>query len=312
MSLGICILIFFSQRQMELTKSTQVIHDAENKSTDPQNSVELRPDIINSKITHCFHQIEVEQTDHNEKEIETYDEEGNCNETIEYVKDEKDLISINIINKNVEATEEYKEEDTSNETIEHCEDNKNLSFINIDNIDNIENVEDYEGKSTYNQSIGYSKDKKEIINSNCSVNGCNIQEKIPLGRCIINLSFFLNELHNVFDNHARGIDCQFECWKFINYRRRGLLTQFFFKCEMCHYEASIWSEPIGKTLDLNAAVVSKSVAAGVGYSQLRQLFASMDIVCMSDKTYQKHQETLVTIQKNVEQNTKYEFISNEN
>jgi len=312
MSLKIYILIFFfRQRQMELKKNTQVIHDAENKSTDPQNSVE--PDIINSKIMHCFHQIEEEQTDHNEKEMETYDEEGIHNETIEYVKDKKDLISINIANKNVEATEEYKEEDTSNEIIEYCEDNKNLSFINIDNIDNIENIEnieDCEGKSTYNQSIEYSKE--EIINSNCSVNGCNISEKIPLGRCIINFSFFLNELHNVFDNHARGIDCQFEYWKFINYRRRGLLTQFFFKCEMCHYQASIWSEPIGKTLDLNAAVVSKSVAAGIGYSQLRQLFASMDIVCMSDKTYRKHRENLVTIQKDVVKNTKNEFISNEN
>jgi len=294
---------------MELTKSTQVIHDAETKSTDPQNSVELRPDIINSKIMHCFHQIEEEQTDHNEKEIETQAEEGIHNETIEYVKDEKSLSSINIANKSIETTEEYKEEGTSNETIEYCEDNKNLSFINIDNI---ENVEDYEGKSTYNQSIGYSKDKKEIINSNCSVNGCNIQEKIPLGRCIINLSFFLKELHNVFDNHARGIDCQFEYWKFINYRRRGLLTQFFFKCEMCHYEASIWSEPIEKTLDLNAVVVSKSVAAGIGYSQLKQLFASMNIVCMSDKTYRKHRENLVTIQKDVVKNTKNEFISNEN
>lgn len=57
-----------------------------------------------------------------------------------------------------------------------------------------------------------------------------IQESMPEGRCIVDFSFLWKEIHRTFDNHSRGIECQFKDWKLINSRRNGLMTQLFFKC----------------------------------------------------------------------------------
>ncbi|RLU26286.1 hypothetical protein DMN91_000080 [Ooceraea biroi] len=81
-----------------------------------------------------------------------------------------------------------------------------------------------------------------------------IQENLPEGRRIVNISFMWNEIHKTFDNHVRGIECQFKDWKLIDSYRRGLKTQLFFKCQMCHYEDTIWSEPTeSHVLDINTA-----------------------------------------------------------
>ncbi|EZA49476.1 hypothetical protein X777_12270 [Ooceraea biroi] len=81
-----------------------------------------------------------------------------------------------------------------------------------------------------------------------------IQENLPEGRRIVNISFMWNEIHKTFDNHVRGIECQFKDWKLIDSYRRGLKTQLFFNCQMCHYEDTIWSEPTeSHVLDINTA-----------------------------------------------------------
>ncbi|KAL6419316.1 hypothetical protein ACFW04_011459 [Cataglyphis niger] len=109
-----------------------------------------------------------------------------------------------------------------------------------------------------------------------------------------------------FNNHARGIECQFKDWKLINSRRRGLMTQLFFKCQMCNYEANIWSEPTEpKTLDINSAVVAGTVTTGIGFAQLEELCAAMNVPCMSEPTYIKYRENLVDdFQKTAMENMK--------
>jgi len=66
----------------------------------------------------------------------------------------------------------------------------------------------------------------------------DIQDNIPEGRRI-DLTFIFKELHRTFDNHARGIDCQFKDWRIETTHFYGLLTQLIFKCKMCHYRATI-------------------------------------------------------------------------
>ncbi|XP_067203566.1 uncharacterized protein [Linepithema humile] len=117
---------------------------------------------------------------------------------------------------------------------------------------------------------------------------------MPESRCIVDLSFMWNEIHRVFDDHARGIECQFKDWKLVNSRRRGLLTQLFFKCQMCNYEANIWSEPSEPNkLDLNKAAVATTITIGNGYAQLEEFCAGINIPCMSEKTYIKYRENVV-------------------
>lgn len=101
------------------------------------------------------------------------------------------------------------------------------------------------------------------------------------GRRIVNLSFVWKEIHRTFDNHARGIECQFRDWKLINSCRHGLLTQLFFKCQMCNYENNIWSELTdSKILDINTAAVVGIVTIGISYAQLEEQCAAMIIPFM--------------------------------
>jgi len=80
------------------------------------------------------------------------------------------------------------------------------------------------------QNVELCDNNKNLNIENGPLNTNRIQESIPEGRHIIDISFLWNEIHRIFDNHARGIECQFKDWKLVNSRRRGLKTHLFFKC----------------------------------------------------------------------------------
>src|SRR5580765_7772343 len=154
-------------------------------------------------------------------------------------------------------------------------------------------------ESTVNTGMCYKnvekcEDNNNFVIDNGPLDTNRIQESMPEGRRIVDISFMWNEIHRTFDNHARGIECQFKDWKLVNSFRRGLKTQLFFKCQMCNYEANIWSEPTeSETLDINKAAVTGTVTVGIGYAQLEELCAAMNIYCMSEPTYIKYRENLV-------------------
>ncbi|KMQ85339.1 hypothetical protein RF55_16179, partial [Lasius niger] len=53
-------------------------------------------------------------------------------------------------------------------------------------------------------------------------------------------------------------------------------------------------EPIeSETLDINKAAATGTVTVGIGYAQLEELCAAMNISCISEKTYIKHREDLI-------------------
>jgi len=89
------------------------------------------------------------------------------------------------------------------------------------------------------KNVEKCEDDTLVIDNSGLLDVNRIQENMPEGRRIVDISFMWNEIHRTFDNHARGIECQFKDWKLINSRRCGLLTQLFFKCQMCNYEANI-------------------------------------------------------------------------
>ncbi|KMQ82989.1 hypothetical protein RF55_21247 [Lasius niger] len=94
------------------------------------------------------------------------------------------------------------------------------------------------------KNVELCKDNNNFVVENGLLDTNRSQESMPEGRRIVDISFMWNEIHRTFDNHAQGIECQFKDWKLINSHCRGLKTQLFFKCQMCNYEANIWSEPI--------------------------------------------------------------------
>lgn len=178
-------------------------------------------------------------------------------------------------------------------------------------LDNEEKVELYEEHievheeeiSTYNENVENCEDQEDlIIDNNCLSDRINsIPKNIPEGRYLVDISFMWNEIHRIFDDHARGIECQFKYWQLVNFRRRGLLTQLFFKCQMCNYEASFWTEPMdSEKSDINAAAAAGCVKVGIGYTQMEKLFTAMNIKYMSEKTYVKNRDHKKTVLKNIE------------
>nr|XP_034192329.1 uncharacterized protein LOC117609774 [Osmia lignaria]XP_034192330.1 uncharacterized protein LOC117609774 [Osmia lignaria]XP_034192331.1 uncharacterized protein LOC117609774 [Osmia lignaria]XP_034192332.1 uncharacterized protein LOC117609774 [Osmia lignaria]XP_034192333.1 uncharacterized protein LOC117609774 [Osmia lignaria] len=149
----------------------------------------------------------------------------------------------------------------------------------------------------------------------------HISENVPDGRRIVDVQFFWNEIHRTFDNHARGIECHFRDWKMIGSRQHGCLTQLFFKCQMCNYEDTVWSEPMNSDImNINEATTTATVTVGIDYAQLEELCAALNMPCMAETTYRRYREKLVdqfmksamyTIQAAGEEERRLAFENNE-
>ncbi|KMQ89298.1 hypothetical protein RF55_11082 [Lasius niger] len=176
---------------------------------------------------------------------------------------------------------------------DNCDDNNSLVIDNEALLDNSciqENLPEGRRIVDDNCDDNYSL----VIDNEALPDSCCIQENLPEGRRIVDVSHMWNEIHRTFDNHSRGIECQFKDWKVIKTETKGFRTQLFFKCQMCNTEANIWSEPEDpKILDINKAVVAGTIIVGIGFAQLEELCAAMNIPCMSEKTYIKNRDILV-------------------
>ena len=74
----------------------------------------------------------------------------------------------------------------------------------------------------------------------------------------------------------------------------GLKSQFFLKCDICHYACSIWFEPsTDYVLDLNEAAVAATIPIGSGFYQLEQLLACVNIFSMANNTHNKYREKVI-------------------
>lgn len=237
---------------------------------------------INSKvetgILHCFNQDMKEKID-NEKPVETYKEKSTYNESINYIEAEDNLTVDNQCFSDYEEKIEIHEEkvETYEQKIEIYEEH----IV----------IYEEEEKSTKNENIKYYEDL--IMDNNLSNKINNKPKNIFEGCCVVDIYYMWNEIHRTFNDHARGIECQFKYWQLVNSHRRGLLTQLFFKCQMCNYQTSIWTEPMhSEKSDINAITAAACAEVGIGYTQMRKLCTAMNIKYMSDKTYIKNRDNL--------------------
>lgn len=84
---------------------------------------------------------------------------------------------------------------------------------------------------------------------------CVHSDTMP-GKCIVDFVYILEQLHDKFEDHCRGIECSFRDLTFICARSYGLKNRFFFKCRICNFESDIWSEPSSEeSFDINTEVM---------------------------------------------------------
>lgn len=113
-------------------------------------------------------------------------------------------------------------------------------------------------------------------------------------RHIINLAWVSSEILRTYDEHVkRKTFCSSKDWKCDSSRRQGLYTHFFYKCAMCGETADFWSEPRNKNcMGINQAAVSSTIITGIGFAQLEELFAAININCMSEPSYIKTRDEI--------------------
>lgn len=150
---------------------------------------------------------------------------------------------------------------------------------------------------TDSDAAGYmqrSSNDEEIINDydlcvDQNIDASRIQESRLEGRCLIDLPYFMDQLHLKFDNHHRGLNCPFSDLVVVNFRHYGLKLQIFLQCRMCHFQESIWTDRVedDQTMDVNHSAVLASMAIGIGHSQMQEFFASLNVHSMASKTYLK-------------------------
>lgn len=112
------------------------------------------------------------------------------------------------------------------------------------------------------------------------------------GRRIVDIFYIFDQIQKC--THEGGFGCTFMDMVFDHEIHYGLRSQFQFTCKMCKIKINIESEKnIPETyLPVNLATISGSISIGIGYSQLEEMFASIDIPCMSSSTFLSGQENL--------------------
>lgn len=121
---------------------------------------------------------------------------------------------------------------------------------------------------------------KEDTNDNptIQVNGCRI----------IDIMHFFNSLKSL---RHKPFDCGFLNFAIVKEKRMGLRSVFTLKCDLCGYIGTISTQE-EQNVDINDAAVCGAIATGTGFSQMKEMFASMNLPMMSSHTFVSKEEAL--------------------
>ena len=93
------------------------------------------------------------------------------------------------------------------------------------------------------------------------------------GRSIIDLRHVFAELQRLSSHWIN--ECRFTDLVITKTKRHGLKTQYFVKCQMCHFRDSFWSEPTADNiLDVNRGAVCGTILTGTGHKQLEEFLGA--------------------------------------
>ena len=107
-------------------------------------------------------------------------------------------------------------------------------------------------------------------------------------RRIVDMFYVFNQIQKS-NKHTPGLGCTFIDMNFVKEECKGLSSSWYFKCKMCNCIMIIDSERVTPDyLPINKSAVNGTIAVGIGHTQLAELFASLDIPCMTSKTYTKY------------------------
>lgn len=89
-------------------------------------------------------------------------------------------------------------------------------------------------------------------------------------------------------NHGGGLGCTFVDCDFVKEIRSGYSSLWIFKCKMCFIKIRINSERNCDYIPINQAATNASIGIGIGYSQLKEFSAILDVPAFSSNTYESY------------------------
>ncbi|XP_050309467.1 uncharacterized protein LOC126745672 isoform X4 [Anthonomus grandis grandis] len=109
------------------------------------------------------------------------------------------------------------------------------------------------------------------------------------GRRIFDVEYLFKQFLN--GERHKPFDCTLVDMELIKEKRNGLYSEFTLKCKMCNVTKVISNEENKfQQLELNSSVVLSTISTGLGYSQINEVAASMNMPFMSYKTISSHHE----------------------
>lgn len=105
---------------------------------------------------------------------------------------------------------------------------------------------------------------------------------------IVDMFYVFNQIQKSKE-HTLGLGCTFIDMNFVKEECQGFSSMWYFKCKICNCIMIIVSERVTPDyLPINKSAFYGTIAVGIGHTQLAELFESLDIPCMTSKTYTKY------------------------
>ncbi|KAJ8912412.1 hypothetical protein NQ315_013479 [Exocentrus adspersus] len=118
------------------------------------------------------------------------------------------------------------------------------------------------------------------------------------GRRIVDIGFFLEEIRRM-EKHP-PFDCTFLDMYPYSERRTGLnSTIITFKCKMCGIVQTIYLCENTASVDSNTSLVMGTISAGVGYTASEEIFTSLNIPFISERSFLKYQNKVADANETV-------------
>ncbi|CAH2088998.1 unnamed protein product [Euphydryas editha] len=114
------------------------------------------------------------------------------------------------------------------------------------------------------------------------------------GRRIIDIQFFIDQIKTL-NNHNTATGCTFDNLNIIKERKDSLKSSFTFLCNMCNMQFQLFStQSSAAKMDVNQGAVTGALMIGSGKSNLNELLASIDLLTITQFTYEKCHDEIAT------------------
>ncbi|KAG8183476.1 hypothetical protein JTE90_001043 [Oedothorax gibbosus] len=112
------------------------------------------------------------------------------------------------------------------------------------------------------------------------------------GRRVVELGYFLDALKDFLHHDDKGrLGCTFHNVQVCGEIRKGLNSGLKLKCAMCNFEKTVWTNDTkSEIMDVNKAATIGIME--IGFSNLQDLTAILNIPPMSNTLFQKEQNII--------------------